>query len=179
LIPPKLLRHVTRQFTNNRRGAAAVEFALIAVPLVFVLMAILDLAMVFLVATSLDAATTKTARQIKTGQMQLAGETQAGFESAVCGNMGWLASQCMSNISVSVQSFSSFSSVSPPTPVSNGVFNQANLTFNMGNAGDIVLVKVYYQWPLSTPFLSIPLQALNNGNAVVVATSVFRNEPYS
>jgi len=166
-------------FLGNRRGATAVEFALIAAPLIFILMATLDLALVFLVSTSLNAATIKAAREIKTGQTQHSGQTQAAFAGQVCSNMGWLASQCPSSISVSVQSFSSFSAATMPSPVNNGVFNPSGLTFNLGNAGDIVLVKVYYQWPLVTPFFSTPLQTLSNGDALIIATAIFRNEPYS
>ena len=64
------------------------------------------------------------------------------------------------------------------SPVANGQFQSSALQFNLGTAGDIVLVRAYYQWGLFTPFLNGGLQPLSNGSALIVSTIAFRNEPY-
>lgn len=61
--------------------------------------------------------------------------------------------------------------------MSGGVFDPNSLNFSATNAGQIVLVKAYFIWPVYTPILFGPLQALNNGKVVISATSAFRNEP--
>jgi hypothetical protein len=63
--------------------------------------------------------------------------------------------------------------------VQNGVFNQAALTCNPGQPGDIVVVRAYYQWPLIAPLMSQALQQLNGGKALITSTATFRNEPYT
>ncbi len=44
--------------------------------------------------------------------------------------------------------------------------------------GDIVVVTLYYQWPIYVSLLGNNLENLNGGKRLLVATSVFRNEPY-
>jgi Flp pilus assembly protein TadG len=106
------------------------------------------------------------------------GATATSFANTVCANLGWLESQCASNISVDVRTFTSFQNVNPTSPVTNGVFQPGALAFNMGAAGDIVMVRVYYQWTLITPFLNGGLQPLANGKKVITSVATFRNEPY-
>ena len=64
-----------RRFAGDRKGAVAVEFALVAFPLVFMLMACFELAMIIVLSVTLDHATDVSARQIRTGILLL-------FESA-------------------------------------------------------------------------------------------------
>jgi Flp pilus assembly protein TadG len=174
-----VLRRGVRRIIRDQSAATAVEFALVAMPFLFMIMSVFELALVFTVATSLDSATAKAARQIRTGQLQTSGgATASTFAQSICNNLGWLSSQCTGNLSVDVRTFTSFGNVTPVNPVSNGAFSTNNLTFNMGNAGDIVLVRAYYQWTLFTPFLNGGLQALSNGKTVVTSTVAFRNEPY-
>lgn len=172
-------RTLLRRSLRDNRGATAVEFALVAGPFIFMLMAVFELALVFTVSTTLDNATSKVARQIRTGQLQTAGGvTSTTFVQQICNNMGWLTADCPNNLSVDVRTYPAFQNITLSTPVSNGQFQSTGLLFNMGNAGDIVLVRAYYQWALFTPFLDGGLQPLSNGKAVVVATTAFRNEPY-
>ena len=172
-------RPAVSRLLRDDRGAIAVEFAMVALPFIFMIMAVFELALVFTVSTTLDSATAKAARQIRTGQLQTAGgATATTFVAQICANLGWLESQCADNLSVDVRTFPSFQNVTTTTPVTAGVFQPGSLVFNMGNAGDIVMVRAYYQWTLITPFLNGGLQPLANGKKVITATTTFRNEPY-
>ena len=65
--------NILRRFRRNRRGSAAVEFALIA-PIFFgLLFAIIELAMVFFASQVLETVTQDSARMIMTGQAQTVG----------------------------------------------------------------------------------------------------------
>ena len=57
----------------DRRGAAAVEFALVAPPFLALLFAILELALVFFASQALETVTQDSSRLIMTGQAQTAG----------------------------------------------------------------------------------------------------------
>ena len=52
------------------------------------------------------------------------------------------------------------------------------MTYSPGTVGDIVVVSLYYQWPIYVPMMGNDLTNLNGGKRLLAATSVFRVEPY-
>ncbi len=184
LAPPKTARMASRilaparGFLRARRGAAAVEMALVATPFFLLLFGIIELAMIFLVSSSLENATSQAARTIRTGEMQTGGGTSASFKTQICNNFGWLQSDCNSNLYVDVRTYASFASVTDPQPVQNQTFNAGALQFTPGGPSDIVVVRAYYQWPLIAPLMSQALQTLSGGKVLLTSTATFRNEPY-
>ena len=72
----------------------------------------------------------------------------------------------------------SFSLVDLTPPIKNGKFEASTFYYQIGGGSKIQLVRAYYEWPLFTPFLKPGLSTLANGDAMLVATDVFRNEPF-
>ena len=166
-------------FWRARDGATAVEFALVAAPFFALLFGIIELGLIFLVQSSLENATSEAARTIRTGQFQTGGaSTQAAFKTAICNNFPWLQSDCANNLSVDVETFASFASVTAPNPVTAGVFNPAALQFTPGGPGQVVSVRAYYQWPLIVPLMDQALQPISGGKFLITSTAVFCVEPY-
>ena len=77
-------RNILRRFGRNRRGSAAVEFALVAPVFFALLFAIIETAIVFFAGQVLETVTQDSARLIMTGQAQTAAYTQAQFKTLVC-----------------------------------------------------------------------------------------------
>jgi len=163
-------------FSRCTRGGAALEFALIATPFLGLLLAIVQTGLVFFAGQVLQASTAQAARQIMTGQAQAQGMTSAQFQQAVCANAGGLFN--CGGLSVNVQTFTSFSAISRLNPVQNGAINPALLGFQPGIAGNIELVQVYYPWPVGPNIFGVNLANLGGSSSLLIATSVFRNEPY-
>ncbi|MCG6277611.1 pilus assembly protein, partial [Vibrio vulnificus] len=63
------------------------EFALVAAPFFLLLGAIMELAMVFVLDSVLEAATMDTGRMIRTGQADAQGFDAARFKEEVCSRM--------------------------------------------------------------------------------------------
>lgn len=166
-----------RQFARRQDGTAAVEFALVAVPFLALTFAILETALVFFAGQTLETAAADSARLIMTGQAQTQGFSQADFKAQVCNRIYGLF-DCVNGVYVNVQSYSSFSLISPTPPVTNGQLNTASMTYNPGGPGDITVVSLYYQWPITVSLLGDNLANLNGNNHLLMATSVFRVEPY-
>ncbi len=176
---------------RDRRGATAVEFAMIATPFVFMIFAIIEVAIYFMVQVTLDNATALAARQLRTGQIvadgnsDTTGKTQ--FMSAVCSNMSWLQAQCQSGVSssngmqylvVDVRQLGSYSNSSTaPSMTSNGAMNNANFCYYSGAAGSAVEMRAFYRWQLLTPFLMQAMQTFAGGVTELRATEVFQVEP--
>jgi Flp pilus assembly protein TadG len=167
------------RLVRQQDGAAAVEFGLVAAPFLALLFAIMETALVFFAGQTLETAVADSARLIMTGQAQTQGFDATAFKNAVCGKIYGLF-DCQSGLYVDVQSFSAFSSVSNgnTSPVSNGNFTPPN-NYSPGGPGDIVLVRLFYQWPVYVSLLGLNLSNMSGNNRLLTATAVFRNEPYS
>jgi Flp pilus assembly protein TadG len=169
---------VACRFARHQDGAAAVEFALVAVPFLALLFAILETALVFFAGQTLEAAASDSGRLIMTGQAQTAGYTQDDFKTQVCNRLAGGLFNCSSGVYVDVKTYTSFSAVNTASPIVNGTFDPTKVAYDAGTQGSIVVVTLYYQWPIYVSLLGNNLSNLNGGNRLLVATSVFRNEPY-
>src|SRR5262245_1464059 len=88
------------RFARAEGGATAVEFALVAIPFLMLVFAIIELGLVYLVSLTLENAVIDVGRQIRTGQVQTSGGTATTFKSSVCAKMSWLGSKCSTNLSL-------------------------------------------------------------------------------
>jgi Flp pilus assembly protein TadG len=170
---------IVARFLRRNDGAAAVEYAFVALPFFGLVFAILQTAVVFMAQQQLETATEQAGRFVMTGQAQNDALTQAQFGTLVCNQVSALF-KC-SNIMIDVQSPSGFSSAttSAPALTFNSTGQVTNTwSYNLGSPGSIVVMRVMYQWPLVKGPLSFNLANLANGNRLLIATAVFKNEPF-
>ncbi len=166
------------EWARERRGQAAVEFALIAAPFFFIIFGLMEICLIFIMTTVLENAVSDTSREIRTGQAQEAGFSEAEFRNAVCNKMFGLMS-CDSSLHIDVQRLTSFSAANLGSPLdSDGNFDDSGFDFQPGSANEIVAVRAYYEWGLVTPILYAPLANMANGKHLIMASAVFRNEPF-
>jgi Flp pilus assembly protein TadG len=177
LLPARL----ARRFVRRQDGAAAVEFALVALPFLALIFAILETALVFFANQTLEAAASDAARLVMTGQAQTAGYNQASFKQQVVCNLlqtGVSLFDCSNGVKVDVKTYTSFGAITNTVPVNNGQLDTSGMVYTPGAAGDIVVLRLYYEWPIYVSLLGNNLSTLGNGKRLLVATSVFRNEPF-
>jgi Flp pilus assembly protein TadG len=174
--PTASLRNLLRRFRRNRGGSTAVEFALVA-PIFFALLfAIIETALVFFAGQVLETITQDSARMIMTGQAQTAAYTRAQFQTYVCTQIPALFA--CNNVYVDVQSYPAFTGVTINSQIDSGNNFINNMQYNPGGPGDIVVVRLFYQWPLFVTGLGYNLSNLSGGKRLLSATAAFRNEPY-
>jgi Flp pilus assembly protein TadG len=169
--------HTLRAYVRNCRGATALEFALIATPLMALIFVCLQMALYVMVCVSLDNATQRAAREIRMGITTAANSTSTTFRQKVCDNLGWLGTDCMANLKLDVDSYDNFSMVTLVDPITNGNFT-SDLNYDIGGASRIQLVRTYLTWEMVIPFISNPLATMSDGKAVISSKVVFRNEPF-
>lgn len=167
---------VARRFVRQQDGAAAVEFALIAVPFIALTFAILETALVFFAGQTLETAAAEAGRLIMTGQA--AGFSQSSFKTQVCAILSGGMFDCTNGVYINVATYNSFSAVNNTPPVVNGNFDTTQMTYVPSGPNCIVAVTLYYQWPVYVTYFGDSLTNLNGGSRLLAATSVFRNEPY-
>jgi Flp pilus assembly protein TadG len=171
-------------FIKDSKGATAVEFALVATPFLAILAALVQAFLLFFAQALLENAVRASARQILTGQVQTqdASLTQAqaiaAFHQTVCNNAAALFT--CSGLMVDVQVANNWSSANTAMPVltydSSGNVNNT-WQFNPGNAGDVVVVRVMYLWPVFFGPIAFHLANQANGSREIMASAAFQNEP--
>ena len=149
---------------------------MVALPFFFMLFAILEIGIVFTLDSVLENATIETGRLVRTGQASAENMTKEQFKTSLCGRMSIFSGDCETRTTVDVRVLPQFSSV-PPDPMAGGTFDEDALTYSNGQPGSIMVVRVFYKHPLFTNFLAQGLSRLNDGSAVLTATTAFRNEP--
>ncbi len=168
---------ILRRFRRNRKGSAAVEFALVAPIFFAILFAIIELGLVFFASQILETTAQDASRLIMTGQAQNAGLTQAQFKNAVCARLT-LMFDCPNGISIDVQSYSQFSSVNIADPIDASKNFVAPNNYLPGNAGDIVVVRLFYKWPLLVTGFGFNVANIGTNERLLTATAAFQNEPF-
>jgi Flp pilus assembly protein TadG len=175
--PLTFIATALRRFRRNRRGSAAIEFALIAPMFIALLFAIIETAFMFYASQVLETVTQDSARSIMTGQAQTAALTQAQFKANVCARIVALF-DCTNGIYIDVQSYSAFSSVSVADPIDvTKTFVPPN-NYSPGGPGDIVVVRLFYQWPILVTALGYNISNLSGSKRLLTATAAFQNEPF-
>lgn len=176
-VPPAILRVVAARFIKAREGSAAVEFAFIAAPFFLIIFATLEVALFFLGAAVIENGVAEAARDIRTGRVQTAGQTEADFRAAICQRIDAIA-DC-SRLRVDVRTFENFSDSTFDSPLdADGEIDDTDFRFEPGGAGDVVVVRAFYDWPLFAPGMVSGMSNMANNRRLVSATTAFRNEPF-
>jgi len=166
-----------RRFARGEEGAAAVEFAMVAAPFLALMFAIMETALVFFASQTLETAVSDSARLIMTGQAQNQSFSQTDFKNAVCSKISGLF-DCQSGLQIDVKTYSSFGAVDNSLPLDANGNLKTNFGYQPGQKGDIVVVRLMYQWPVYASLLGFNLGDMAGNKRLIMATAAFRNEPF-
>lgn len=174
---------LVRRLLRRDDGTAAIEFGLVIVPFLGLMFAILETALVFFAGQVLETAVADSARLILTGQADSAGYNATTFKTQVCNRL--LALFDCTKLSLDVATATSFSSANfsrplVPDPLNPGKMkvDTSSFGYQASNPGQIVVVRVVYEWPTFVKGLGLNLSDLSDGNRLLMSTAAFRNEPY-
>jgi Flp pilus assembly protein TadG len=186
------------RLARDRRGNAAIEFAIVAIPLLLLIVGSLELCLMFVLNISLSNAAATVAREIRVGSVVATGVANtttsginldvADFKTAICSQIPLIpTATCTSQLQVDVRTFSAFTSQSATSPLSSGSFNTSALCYYSGGSGSLVELRAYYMWPVLTPVLlnafvnATQIQSgstATTGNwTVLTSTQIFKIEP--
>ncbi len=184
ISPPRRMK--APRWLRNERGAAAAEFAIIAVPFFLFVIGIIGVGLYFFTSNALEYGVEAAARKIRTGEAQKTALTVGAFKNLVCGAAGSYI-DC-SKLRVILQHAEEWGDITP-TPCldqngnmtgSTGSSSDSVATYT-GAASEVVLVTLCYQWDLAQTFsfLKMGKNTDGTGPAIVQSATAFRTEPYS
>lgn len=178
-------RSLPLRFRRDEGGATAVEFGIIAVPFIGLLAAIFELGLLFIGSVALDNAMAESSRRIRTGELKnsptadaTAKETtRLAFRDEICDQMGFMATDCKTKLTVDVRTAVQFEDVDVGNPIQDGEFNPGALEFETGGPSTIVIVTAYYRWTMFMPLMNQALERLP-GETLLTSATTFQTEPY-
>jgi Flp pilus assembly protein TadG len=170
-------RRGLRQFGRDRSGASALEFAMVASPLILLLLAGMQVGLMYFANYTLENATSQGARLIRTGQAQNQQFDSTTFKNEVCKHL--TAMLPCAKLRLDVRRFSNFSSAELTNPLDGSGNLKANFSYDPGVGGDVIVVRAFYPWdlPASLPEV-ISLSNMQDKSRLLIATVAFRNEPF-
>ena len=183
----KLLMRRIRRYLKNNEGTAAIEFAILAIPFFMLLFAILELAIVFFISSTLNHAVSEAGRQIRTGNFQACGGTQESFKALVCDKMQGLGN-CEKRLRLDVVGDTSFSTITllePPEPAEEDPDDEdstddiPNGEWKDTSSSEPVVIRGLYYHKLVLPTQLTRLENIKGRNIRLLAsTTAFKNEPF-
>jgi Flp pilus assembly protein TadG len=169
--------HLARALRKNKRGAAMVEFALLALPFFILIFGIFEVGLVTWGGLELDNATNDAARLVRTGQAQAGNYDANRLKQEVCARVSLLF-DCPTKLRMDVRTFTSFGTMAAPQPLNAQGNFQASYPFTPGGPEEIVLLSTYYEWPLLNIVSTMSLGNMASGNRLLQASAAFQNEPF-
>ncbi|WP_051291863.1 TadE/TadG family type IV pilus assembly protein [Acetobacter nitrogenifigens] len=166
-------------FLADRSGAAAVEFAMVALPFLTLIVATVVISFIYFSQATLDAVAEEASRLILTGQAPASGQGSA-FKSLACGMLP--SYMTCDNLMVNVQAVASYSDIDAAAP--NITFNASgqvsnSWSYDPGAPGGIVVLQLMYMLPVISGMDGFSPSNMPNGTKLLVSTVVIKVEPSS
>lgn len=173
---------VGTRFAQDERGASALEFAIVATPFIFLMLAIFQIGYVYSANFALDGAVADSARMIRTGQAQMQGFDAAKFKQELC--KGLVGPLSCGRLMLDVRAYDSFSAAAAglTQPLDSKGNANTNMAFDPGSPEQVVIVRAFYPLDMPPMLPSAVAGGVNSnmadGDQMLVSTAAFRNEPY-
>ncbi len=157
-------------------GSTAVEFAMVAIPFIYLLLGIIEMSLMYVGMSTLDSATGQAARLVRTGQAQQSADPEQAFKDSLCAAAEtFLDCSKIQYEVIKMNGFSDFSSY-PVSYDENG--NLISQGFDAGSVDDVILIRAVYKYPLMTPLIGSLLSDSAGNTKTFISTVVLETEPY-
>jgi len=183
-LSPKLLRGLAgaRRFARESRATTAIEFAFVAPIFIALMLATLQVGIIFLAKSYLETGAEQGARLVMTNQAVATANgvtapmTQTQFQSAICAQFNALfdCSQLVVQLLPLPSTATSLTSLVPQFN-SDGTLKNPT-TYTMGTSGVNMLLIVMYPWPVFGGPLGLSFSGFGNGTLLLASTQIFRIE---
>lgn len=168
-------RRALRRLRRDRRGSAAIEFAIVA-PLFFgLLFAIFEIGLAFYADQVLENGLQQSARLMFTHQALDNNLTPEAFSEDLCGRVKVLMDCTKLRVNVSVTK--NGDAITFLSPIDTDGKFVDNFNYKNPEPFDTVVVSAFYPWPAVMVGLGFSIANLQSGERLLTSTAAFRVEP--
>jgi Flp pilus assembly protein TadG len=189
------LRGPFRRLVGDRKGATAIEFAILALPFFIVVFASIETFVAFAGEQLLANATDTLARKIRTGEITFnqgkpTDVTEDEFRQAFCDEIAIMMTCSATETTeptklyLDVRKIADLGDFPDAVPRVGSDLDTSGFQFAPGGPRDFTMVRAYYRWEVITdlvrPYVT-KLRAAGDSmprDYLMVATATFRNEDY-
>lgn len=173
----------------DQRGATAIEFALVSLPVIYLMVGIIEFSIAMTVANSLEAATNLSSRLGKTGYVADQLDQKQTIHDEIKRRVGPLID--MSKVTIKTTAFKDFEDLDVQDPWNDadndgepdpGEWTDTNGNnfcdgcSGLGSGENVAIYTITYPWKIMTPLIGAIVG--ENGIITLTAYSVVKNEPY-
>jgi Flp pilus assembly pilin Flp len=161
---------------KNSDGATAVEFALVGVPFIFMVVGIIEMALMFTTQSLLEASTAEAARQVRIGAVQQGGGEDL-FKQELC-DFASVFISC-EDLQYQVVALGDFGDAQDfPEASFDEDGNLEDQQFDPGGVSDVVMIRTAYKYTITTPMMHAILTNNSDDSRYMLSTIVLQTEPY-
>ncbi len=162
---------------KDQDGVTVIEFAMVSIPFFLLLIGITEIGLSFFANQVLENATLDTARLIRTGQAQVQGFDATKFKQEILNKAGGFPLK-PDRLTIDVEKLPNFAAFTPKPLIDADGNLKDDFSYDHGEAGDIIIVRIMYRWPMITSFMKLDYADLASHDKLLVSTVIFRNEPF-
>ncbi|RUX96479.1 MULTISPECIES: TadE/TadG family type IV pilus assembly protein [unclassified Mesorhizobium] len=171
------------RFLRDRRGATAIEFAILSVPFALLVFAILESCIAFAGQEVMANITDDVARKLRTGQLRSTDVAGTNLRDMICTKLEIIVSQdCPNQLLVDLRQYTTFADAATAgfmiqngdVVLTKGAATQS-FAVTAGAAESRNMLRVFYKWPIMTDLLA---QSMGGNKTLHFASVTWQNEPF-
>ena len=171
------------RFLRDRRGATAIEFAILSVPFALLVFAILESCIAFAGQEVMANITDDVARKLRTGQLKATDVAGTSLRDMICTKLEIIVSQdCPNQLLVDLRQYTTFADAATAgykiknndVQLTNGTA-EVPFVVTAGAAESRNMLRVFYKWPIMTDLLA---QSMGGNKTLHFASVTWQNEPF-
>lgn len=183
-----------RKLRKSSDGAAAIEFAILAIPYFMIIFAIIETFIAFTGEQLVSNAVETMSRKLRTGQITYKVDATTDkeadqFRQLFCDEIAIMITcstteaKTPQKLFIDARTFTKFEDMPSSVPVKNGDLDTSAFKYEPGGPGTINMLRAYYKWQVMTdlirPYISNirPTDANVSSYFLIIATSAYQNEP--
>lgn len=192
---PTTKRSGLNRLWRSKDGAAAIEFAILAIPYFVIVFAIIETFIAYTAEQLVANAVDTLGRQVRTGNITYqhsnttTDKSQAEFRTLFCNEISILIQCSASEIAtpnklyLDAKPYTNFSDMPTTVPIGGtGDLDTTGMSFAPGGPGTKNMLRAYYKWDIITdllrPYITNVRPTSASNYFLIVETATFKNEDY-
>ena len=181
-VKAKSRKGVLRKFGKDERGVAAIEFAILAMPFLLVLFAVLESTISFASQQVMADTVDDMARSIRVGNLRMGSPeaAPAAIKTKICDDLELFVANGCPELVVDMKVYPTYSDIPTSIPRKpDKDVNTSGFAINVGDAQEIQMLRIFYRWKFYTHFIGEKVAELPGDKTLLYAAAAWKNEPFA